>query len=172
MKERLLTQSAGQRDERSRRIAEKVMRLQQFYKAANIHFYMSMSSEVETGFLMDRAFGLGKHVLLPVTDLRNKELDWYEVKSRRGLKKGALGILEPDISAAGKFAGAAECVLVPGLVFDNKNYRIGRGAGLYDRFLSKLPPYVYKVGLAFSFQVIPEIPVNKHDVQLDEVITD
>ena len=173
MKEKLLEQSAQERASRSFAIAEKTLKLLEFQRANNIHFYMSMPSEVNTEFLIDRALSVGKRVVLPVTDLVNKELHWYEVKNRsRDLKRGALGILEPDARVARKFTENAQCIFVPGIVFDQKNNRIGRGAGLYDRFLSKLSPNVYKVGLAFSFQVLPEIPVQDHDVQMDKVITD
>ena len=173
MREILLNQSRGDRDSRSRKIAEKVFGFLPFEKANNIHFYMSMPSEVDTGFLIDRALSIGKRVVLPRTDFENKELHWYEIRNRsRDLKRGTLGIFEPDPTVARKFTEDVACVFVPGVVFDKKNNRVGRGLGFYDRYLARLSPNVIKMGLAFSFQVLPEVPTDKHDVRLDEVITD
>ena len=173
MREKLAGQNRDERMNRSWKIAEKVFNFFPFQKARNIHFYMSIPPEVDTEFLIDRALASGKHVVLPRTDFENKNLHWYEIKNRsRDLKKGPLGIFEPDPDVAGKFNERTECVFVPGLVFDKKNNRIGHGEGFYDRFLARLAPDICKVGLAFSFQVLPEIPVDAHDVPLDGVITD
>lgn len=173
IKKMLSEQSREDRDRRCWKIAEKVLRLPAFQKASVVHCYHSLPTEVDTEFLIDRALTIGKRAVLPRADLANKELRWYEIKNRvKDLKIGALGIFEPDPAVTEEFTGDTECVFVPGLVFDKKKNRIGRGAGFYDRFLAKLAPGVCKVGLAFSFQVLPEIPVGTHDVRLDEVITD
>lgn len=76
------------------------------------------------------------------------------------------------VVAPGVEAKELDVVIVPGLVFDEKNNRLGRGKGFYDRFLSTLDPRVRKVGLAFSFQVVPSIPTESHDVPMDLVLTD
>lgn len=173
IKKKLFEQRHEERGDRSWKIAEKVLKLLEFQRANCVHFYMSLPSEVDTEFLVDRALAIGKRVVLPRADLENKELHWYEIKNRSlDLKRGALGIFEPDPRTARKFTEEVECVFVPGIAFDKQNNRIGHGSGFYDRFFSKLSPGVYKVGLAFSFQVLPEIPVEAHDVRLDEVITD
>ena len=173
MREQLLDQKREVRSERSWKIAEKVLHLPQFQKANVVHFYVSLPSEVDTEMLIDRALGLGKRIILPCSDFQNKILHWYEIKSRaHDLKRASSGIFEPNKELARKFNENVECVFVPGIVFDKNNNRVGRGAGFYDRFLSKLRPDARKVGLAFSFQVVPEIPVNSHDIKMDEVITD
>ena len=173
IKKKLLEQSREDRASRSWAIVEKALKLLAFQRANCVHFYMSLPTEVDTEFLIDRSLSTGKRVVLPITDTINRELHWYEIKNRaQDLKRGALGIFEPNTAVARKFNDKAQCIFVPGMVFDKKNNRIGRGAGFYDKFLSRLSPDVYKVGLAFSFQVLPEIPVNAHDVRLDEVITD
>ena len=162
-----------EREKRSWKIAERAFKHPQFQKAENIYFFVSTPLEVDTEFLIDRALTIGKHVGVPKSDMANKALHWYEIKNRvKDLKEGVLGIYEPNSSMVRLFSGEPGCVFVPGLVFDKKNNRIGRGAGFYDRFLATLPPNIYKAGLAFSFQVLPEIPVNEYDVRLDEVITD
>ena len=64
-------------------------------------------------------------------------------------------------------------LLVPLVAFDNKRNRIGYGGGFYDRYIKKLrkKKKIVAIGLAYSFQKVKKIPVTKHDVQLDFIIT-
>ena len=66
----------------------------------------------------------------------------------------------------------AGCVIVPAVAFDKKGYRLGRGGGFYDRLLSKLPDSTHTLGLAFSFQVLPSIPLEDHDRAVNAVLTE
>ncbi len=66
--------------------------------------------------------------------------------------------------------GTVRGVLLPGLGFDRKLHRLGRGAGFYDRYLEGIQ--IYKVGVAFAEQLVEELPVEPHDVGVDAVITD
>jgi 5-formyltetrahydrofolate cyclo-ligase len=60
--------------------------------------------------------------------------------------------------------------LVPGAVFDLNGYRIGYGGGYYDRYLANAKA-LCKIGLAYDFQVINQIPIEQYDVAVDQVIT-
>lgn len=62
-----------------------------------------------------------------------------------------------------------DLIIVPLLGFDRDNHRLGRGAGWYDRFLSA-QTHARTVGLAFREQELAVIPVEPHDIRLDEVI--
>ena len=174
MKRMLEAQSGEARSQKSRRIEEKLFGLDAFKKANTVCFYVSMPVEVDTASMIDRSIGMGKRVLVPLTDLENKEIDLYTIKNRQSdLRPGVLGIREPDPKKAKKGdPSEVDCLIVPGLCFDKQNNRLGRGAGLYDRFLKKFDPSVPKIGLAFSFQVLPQIPVEPHDVRLDIVLTE
>ena len=124
--------------------------------------------------MIQESLSAGKKVFVPLTDLENKELNLFEIKDlQKELRPGALGILEPDPKKT-RAAGFEEvdCVLVPGLVFDESGHRIGRGAGFYDKSLTKVGAQVPKIGLAFSFQMFREIPQESHDQKLDLVLTD
>ena len=159
---------------KSLRIKEKLFSLEAFQKAGCVCFYVSLPLEVDTTDMIDEALALGKRLVVPLTNLENKELSLYEITDRRtDLKKGAFGVMEPrpDKTLLTRLA-EVECLIVPGVVFDKKNHRIGHGGGYYDRFLEKCPPRVLKIGLAFSFQVVQEIPAEAHDVELDMVLTD
>ena len=132
-----------------------------------------MPTEVDTHPMIKKTLAMGKRVLLPQANLENKELEIYEIRERKDLQKGLFGIWEPDPDRA-RLADPreADLVLVPGLLFDKKNNRLGRGLGFYDRFLKRLSRKVIKIGLAFSFQVVESIPAEAHDIPVDLVLTD
>ena len=155
-------------------IKNKIFCMEAFHRSKCVSFYVSLPTEVDTRGMIDEALTLGKRVLVPLTNLENKELSLYEITDRRkDLIKGAFGVMEPRPEKT-RLArlDEAECLIIPGVVFDKKNHRIGHGGGFYDRFLKNFPPRVLKIGLAFSFQVIQEIPTQAHDVKLDMVLTD
>ncbi len=174
MRTQLRAQSLEDRDAKSLSIQEKLFRLDAYRRARTVCFFVGMDDEVNTVPMIENALSDGKRVLVPLTNLENKELKLFEIRDiRQDLAPGVLGILEPDPSKAKKAEAAeAECVVVPGLAFDQKFGRLGRGAGLYDRFLASLSPSAFKVGLAFSFQVFPDIPQEEHDHPLDAVLTE
>jgi 5-formyltetrahydrofolate cyclo-ligase len=69
------------------------------------------------------------------------------------------------------FENVGRCLaLVPGLAFDGKGRRLGRGGGYYDRFLAlDTMQRAVKVGVCFSVQVVAEVPVDNHDVVMNWV---
>ncbi|MBI3252480.1 MAG: 5-formyltetrahydrofolate cyclo-ligase [Candidatus Omnitrophica bacterium] len=173
MTRRLAALGGRLREQKSRAIAEKLFGLEVFGSARTVCFYAATPREVDTHPMIDAALEAGKAVLVPLCDPKKGTLALYRIQSRKDLKKGAFGIWEPDPGKAAP-AGAAEadCVIVPGVAFDKAKNRLGRGKGYYDRFLSGLGPKVAKIGLAFSFQKVKNVPRADHDVPLDEIITD
>ena len=65
---------------------------------------------------------------------------------------------------------APEVLVIPGLGFDKRGNRLGRGKGYYDRYLSK--NNVVKIGICFHEQLVDEIPIEEYDVLMDFIITD
>ena len=89
--------------------------------------------------------------------------DWND------LSTGAYGILEPrEIKIA--LPEDIQVAIIPGIAFDKKGYRIGYGKGYFDRLLPKMN--ALKIALAFDFQLLDELPREKHDVKMDMIITD
>lgn len=87
-----------------------------------------------------------------------------------------LGIPAPSNSEGDFFdtnVGPATMVLVPGLAFDHRGDRLGRGKGYYDRFLSR-PGMArsLKVGVCWKFQMLNEVPTSPHDIPMDWIVTE
>ncbi len=170
----LLTQSRHDRDQKSRQIQKKLFEQEAFCKAMSVCFYVGLPTEVNTHPMIEEALKIGKKVLVPLADMENKELKLYEIRElATDLEAGTLGVLEPRREKT-RLADPKEvdCVIVPGLAFDVKGRRLGRGAGFYDRFLSKLSERIPKIALAFSFQVLQQIPQENHDQRVDIVLTE
>ena len=173
MKALLSAQSMEERDAKSRVIHKKLFQTPVFKNAGTVCFYVSLPMEVNTHPMIEESLRLGKRVLVVLVDLENKELKLKEIRDlKKDLAPGILGILEPVPQTRTADVREAQCIIVPGLVFDPKGYRLGRGGGYYDRFLKTLPSQVATIGLAFSFQVLPEIPLQDHDSAVQIVLTE
>ncbi len=75
----------------------------------------------------------------------------------------------PKVQVPGHFD--PDVIVVPGVAFDAKGNRLGRGLGYYDQFLSTVGPGVLKIGLAFSCQMVSHVPVTDDDVPLNRIIS-
>ena len=121
---------------------------------------------------IDQLVSRGKRVILPVV-LDDTNMELREYSGVQDLKEGAYHILEPKgkIYPEEKYP-EIELAVIPGMSFDMKGNRLGRGKGYYDRFLTKIP-HAYKIGICFDFQKIKEeglLPVTPTDICLDEII--
>ena len=81
---------------------------------------------------------------------------------------GFFNISEPTGELFTQYADI-DVAVVPGMAFDSRNNRLGRGRGYYDRMLPKLPQ-AYKIGICFDFQLLPGIPTDANDVAMDEIL--
>ncbi len=63
-------------------------------------------------------------------------------------------------------------VLVPGLVFDRRGMRLGHGAGFYDRFLARLAPTAWRIGVVTAGLVVDRLPAEPHDIPMTHLATE
>jgi 5-formyltetrahydrofolate cyclo-ligase len=86
-----------------------------------------------------------------------------------GIAPGRHGLREPVGGTAidPKDLGV---VIVPGLAFDERGNRLGRGGGFYDRFLATTP--AFRIGVCFEVQLAPSVPAGPLDVPMDAVVTE
>jgi 5-formyltetrahydrofolate cyclo-ligase len=166
---RLKTQKEEDRDRKSKAIKRKLFSSQGFKQAKRVMFYISFDGEVETREMIKAAHKLGKIVAAPVC-LKNRMILRPAVfTDRLKLIKGPYGICEP--ATKGFVAvSSIDLVVVPGVAFDKRGNRLGRGKGYYDRFLKTLSRKTASVGLAFDFQILPSLPTTTTDVRVDKII--
>lgn len=173
MRLKLETSSRSARKRKSRSILKKLFGDAGFKRARTVLFYVSLPGEVDTVPMIARAIREGKKVVVPLVDLENKELKLYEIRdTRRDLRHGSFGVREPKPAPSRRVAPRKiDWAVVPGLAFDRKLRRLGRGAGYFDRFLKRLRRAAPKAGLAFSFQIIRRVPSERHDLKLTRLFT-
>ncbi len=102
---------------------------------------------------------------------------WNEPATAAVWNEHRFGIREPDVNhpawsevSESELSQVVRGALIPGLGFDRRLRRLGRGAGFYDRFLKDSA--FLKVGVGFAVQMTDELPHESHDIELDAVVTD
>lgn len=166
VKEKRMNLSLAEAHQKNESIFHKVIASNVFRQAECIYCYVSLQQEVSTIKLIDYALSIGKSVAVPRVDGRN--MDFYYINSMDDLVPGCMKILEPKTycqPAREKHA----LVILPGLAFDNAGNRIGYGGGYYDRYLEDKPDS-FKLGVAFDFQMYPQLPYETFDCLVDQVI--
>ncbi len=100
----------------------------------------------------------------------DKNLSLFFVKDLKDLEKSKFNIYEPKKNLKKAYIYDVDIILVPGIAFDKKGYRLGFGKGYYDRLLKKAN--CYKIGIAYEFQIITDINHKNHDIPMNMVITE
>ena len=131
-----------------------------------IHCYLPMGAEINIFPLIEQLLGKGLTIVAPKT-LPKRTLKNLVLKSLNQLEKGVFGTVHP--SGEEVFSGEYDLIIVPGLSFDKRNYRLGYGGGYYDNFIVNFPS-AKKVGIFYPFQEVENIPTEAHDVKLDQVL--
>lgn len=135
--------------------------------------YHSFSGEIDTVEINKALRLAGHHMALPVIHPEEKGLmDFYSYEKPEDLILNRFKIPEPVVSEENLVQPYdLEVVIVPLVGFNEKGERLGMGGGYYDRMLKKISCECLTLGLAYDFQLIPEIKSQPWDMPLDEVIT-
>lgn len=154
--------------EQSQPIIEKLLIHPRILNAKVVLMYYSLPDEVDTHKAIEKLIETGKVVLLPVV-VDDTTMELHRYTGRQNMYKGSFDIKEPSGNIFTDFPNI-DVAVIPGMSFDNKGNRLGRGKGYYDRFLEKIPD-TYKIGICFPFQRMPEITIEENDIRMDEVIS-
>lgn len=170
-----------------RRVLAHLGEVPEWQRARRVVLYASLPDELGTRPLFEGAREEGKEVLLPRC-VSGGRLEFAPVASWSELVPGRYGLLEPPASAAAEPLDAADLLLLPGVAFDRRGRRLGRGGGYYDRTLAELEPRGERpvaeragsgppggpvcIGLAASLQVIDEVPTGRRDRAVEAVLTE
>jgi len=154
-------------------IRDRLFNEEEFKRARVVMFYVSLQDEVDTLAMIDEALKAGKRIAVPVILKKENRLIAGEIHNRlEDLESQHFGIYQPRQDRVKEVPlDDIDLVVVPGVAFDRKNIRLGRGHGYYDRFLSGLPKRTKTIGLAFDFQVLEDLPQDPHDVPVSKIIT-
>lgn len=171
--ERILALEPGRRAVEEADLAARFASLPGLDAADWVLLYASaFPEELATRPLMRQVLERGKRLVCPRVDRPARCLRLYElVDIEKDFTRGALGIPEPRKTCPPVEPGQVDWVLVPGLAFDARGYRLGRGAGYYDRLLPTLRGDVPRWALILDCQWVDGLPVEWHDVSLDGIVS-
>ncbi|MBO5941313.1 MAG: 5-formyltetrahydrofolate cyclo-ligase [Kiritimatiellae bacterium] len=132
--------------------------------------YLASQEEIDLSDLVEKLWEAGCKVAVPAWREDTYKLVEYSPATK--LVSGPMKIMEPAAETAGGDTEDEKDVsvwVVPGLAFTRSGGRLGYGGGWYDRFLSRADPSSLKLGVAYPFQVVQEVPVEPHDLLLTDV---
>jgi 5-formyltetrahydrofolate cyclo-ligase len=134
--------------------------------------FVSFGAEVHTHDLIRGLLAARKRVCVPSFDAVGQRYLCSELKHfDADLRASARGILEPKHEAVRPVpVENLEAWLVPGVAFDRKGNRLGRGMGYYDGLLCRAQGL--KIALTYDCQLVNEVPTEPHDVPMDFIVTE
>jgi 5-formyltetrahydrofolate cyclo-ligase len=135
----------------------------------NIGGYYPCNYEIDDLEILDLMEKKNFNISLPMIK-KNNQMNFFKWSNNDPLKINKFGIPEP-VSYKIFYP---DILLVPLVGYDGNLNRLGYGGGFYDRYIKKVEKIkkVIKVGLAFSFQKVKFIPINRYDKRLDFIITE
>lgn len=160
--------TAGQLAGWSDEIRNNLERLPAFRSASCIALYHALPGEVQTATWLARWMGQ-KEIALP--RVQGDDLLLLPYAGPDSVERGAFGIWEPAVLPGSRsIENRIDLIVVPGVAFDRKLNRLGRGGGFYDRLLSTLR--ASRIGVCFGFQLFDDIPAEDFDRKMDAVVTE
>lgn len=160
----------------ARQVARNVDRMFRLRPGMRVAIYASFREELDSVPLIRLARKRGCRIFLPRIDIRTISMKFVEATVGAHETVNRLGIVEPK-GTKPIAARWLDLVLLPLVGFDAQGMRLGMGGGYYDRtFAYKNRHTAWRrprlVGVAYSFQQVPSIGREWHDVPLDAVVTE
>jgi len=146
--------------------------LREIPEDAKVCAFYPLSNEPNIRPFIGEMLERGNEVYLPRFD--DKSIKFYKIDRLQDLEESELGIPEPSADLQALDRTHVDLVLVPGRAFDENGNRLGRGAGGYDKWIEEqrvTDTVTEFVAVAYNCQMVPEVPVEPHDQQMDTIIS-
>jgi 5-formyltetrahydrofolate cyclo-ligase len=175
VREWLAAVPAEERAERSERVLATLGAISDVRTAATLLLHRSLPTEVATEGLLAAALDREQRVFVPRVD--GSRLTFVRVTHETAWRRSTLGVLEPEAGEAlggGDLRRGRAIVIVPGIAFDLRGGRLGRGGGHYDRYLREVRREgpVEVIALAFNVQIVADVPRTDQDEAVDRIVTE
>lgn len=152
-------------------IADRLLKEPSIINGKTIAITISRKTEVDTENIIERLWALGKTVVVPKCHPADRSMTFHKIENFEQLEIVYMDLKEPIESQTEYIeANEIDIIIVPGVVYDRKGYRIGYGGGYYDRFLTQHTGV--RISLAFQCQLIDCVPKESHDVPVHLIITE
>lgn len=158
--------------ERSIAACRRLFEQPEYRKAEVVMLFLSTAHEVDTSQIALQCWADLKRVLAPKVSWEQRRMLPIEIRSlTTDVRPGVMGIREP-VDGMPIPVADIDLVIVPGLGFDARGNRLGRGRGFYDRFLSHPDMRATTCGLALEDQFVGTVPHDEWDVRVQMLATD
>ncbi|MBN1816907.1 MAG: 5-formyltetrahydrofolate cyclo-ligase [Sedimentisphaerales bacterium] len=158
--------------DKSHRICDFVAQTEAFRKASVVMAYLAIPQEADLSRVMLYAWQQGKVVAAPRVEWEKKHMLAVEIQSMDAAYSRDVSGLRNPLQGRPVPMEDIDLILTPGLAFDDRGGRLGRGGGYYDRFLHSQRLKATVCGIGFSEQKVASVPMEPHDRYMDIVITD
>lgn len=159
----------GRRDSK---LSERTVALISALPHSRVAAFVPMPSEPGGDFFLPAVACACKELWLPVCYPKG-QLRWGQYTGPESLRPGKFGILEPITPTADSATlSTLDAVFVPALAIDEAGFRLGQGAGYYDRAMADFSGLL--VAVVYAHEVLPvgEVPTQQHDIKCSAIITD
>ena len=147
-------------------IGEKV---RPFNRGSPFAVYLASQDEINIDPYIEHMLRAGVKVVAPRWNGETYELASLKGLDEKNLRRGPMGIREP-VEADIVEPKSVSAWIVPGLAFTKDGKRLGYGGGWYDRFLASAPKGAVTIGVAYSFQIVADLPSEPHDIPLTDLV--
>jgi 5-formyltetrahydrofolate cyclo-ligase len=152
-------------------IQEEALASNTFKNSRIIAVYDAVRNEVRTDDIVKVALQANKDVYFPQWNPETCDIRFFKVDDLSELQETSWGTREPKPDPSREISRLAfDLIIVPGVVFDKRGYRLGYGYGGYDRILAGIADRAW--GLAYDFQLLDRLPIEPHDVACARIITE
>lgn len=173
----------AERSARSRDVCRRLIEWDPFAAATGLMVYLPLpgSPEPDLSEVIRQARDRGAWLAAPRVDWASGTMNAaplrFDPAGNPITEVRRLGVPEPALAPAPALTTSVPgLILVPGLAFDPRGGRLGRGGGFYDRFLAGMRCSAGHrpvcVGVAFEPQLVSIVPIAAHDFPMDAVVTD
>lgn len=170
-KQILSTISVKERQEMEAKMHHHLFESDVWKKAKVVGVTLSQSHEWSTEPIIEEGWREGKKMVVPKCSPKEKEMEFYQLDDYGQLERVYFGLREPKPNETSKIEkNDIELLLVPGLLFDGKGYRIGYGGGYYDRFIEGYRGKTMMV--ASTKQKIDQLPMEEYDQRVEYILTE
>ena len=139
-------------------------------KARKIMAYLSLPGEADLDDFLRAALAEGKEIYVPVC-LPDFQMEAGRLSDMAHFAKGPHGLRDLPPGHETARPEELDLLLVPAVAVDISGHRLGRGAGYYDRFLSRVSQEK-RVAVVWDFQLTEAVPAEAHDLSVGAVITE
>ncbi len=168
MKQRLAALESSAAARAGQLVTRRALELPEMKRAENVLCCLSFGDEIDTGELIERLLDSGRRVLVPRVRRGDPRLYLHEYPC--SLETLSFGLRQPPASTPTVSADAPDLAVILGLAFDREGYRLGYGAGYFDRFLASRS--LLALGLCYDCQLVECLPREQHDVPMTVVATE